>query len=70
MKETTPYFALSKQFLVWMAEKFHTYYDLNLVLTEYYKKRLRSQLKNKKMYTKAPILTKSNELTRLQLLTD
>lgn len=31
-------FILSNQFLVWIAIKIFVYYDLNLVLTKYYKK--------------------------------
>lgn len=38
--EATPTFTLSNQFLVWIAKKVLAHYDLDLVLTEYYKERL------------------------------
>ena len=44
--------------------------DLDLVLTEYYKERLESQLKNRETYTNGLILTKSIDLTGLQIPTD
>ena len=46
----TPTFELPNQFLVWVAQKVLTRSDLDLLLTEYYKKRLESQLKNKEIY--------------------
>ena len=70
MMEAAPHFALPNQFLVGVAEKVLAHYDLDLVLTKYYKERLGSQLKNRETYTKAPVLTESNELTGLRLPTD
>ena len=45
--EATPIFTLPNQFLVWVAKKVLVQSDLDLVLTEYYKDRLESQLKNR-----------------------
>ena len=70
MMEATPNFALPNQFLVWVAKKVLTHCDLDLVLTDYYKKRLESQLKNRETDTKTPVLTELNESTGLQLPTD
>ena len=70
MMEAAPHFALPNQLLVWVAEKVFAHFDLDLVLTEYYKERLGSQLKNRETHTKAPVLTELNELTGLQLPTD
>ncbi len=53
-----------------MAQKFLARSDLDLLLIEYYKKRLELQLKNKKTHTTNHILTEPTELTRLRLLTD
>ncbi len=47
MIEATPTFALPNKFLVWVAGKILLHCDLDLVLTEYYKERLDSRLKNK-----------------------
>ena len=49
--EATPTFALPRQFLVWVAQKVLAQCDIDLVLTEYYKERLGSQLKNRETYT-------------------
>ena len=57
-----PNFALPNQFLVWIAKKVLAYCDLDLVLTDYYKERLESQLKNKETYTNEDNLTKSTKL--------
>ena len=65
-----PNFVLSNQFLVWVTKKVLTHCNLNLVLTDYYKKRLESQLKNKEIDIKTPILTKLNKSTELRLPTD
>ena len=43
--EATPTFALSNQFLVWVAKMVLAKCDIDLVLTEYYKERLESRLK-------------------------
>lgn len=61
----TPSFALPNQFLVWVAKKILARCDLDLVLAEYYKKRLESRLKNRERDTNESILTKLIELTRL-----
>ncbi len=61
---------LPNQFLVWVAQKVLAQSDLDLLLTEYYKERLESQLKNREKYTTDHISTESTELTGLQLLTD
>ena len=42
MMETTLIFALSNQFLVWVAKKVFVQSDLDLVLTKSYKERLES----------------------------
>lgn len=60
--ETILIFTLLNQFLVWMTKKNFLQFDLNLILTEYYKKRLKSQLKNKKTHINEKKLTKSIEL--------
>lgn len=46
----TPTFALSNQFLVWVAKKFLAQSDLDLVLTEYHKERLESRRKNRETH--------------------
>lgn len=68
--EATPTFALLNQFLVWKAKKMLAQCDHDLVLIEYYKKRLESRLKNGKKHTNKLILTEITELTELQLPTD
>lgn len=40
-------FVLLYEFFIWVAPQFLANYNLNLLLTEYYKKRLKSELKNK-----------------------
>ena len=68
--EATPTFALPNQFLVWVAKKVLAKCDLDLVLTEYYKERLESRLKNRERHTKKPVPNKLTEPTGLQLPTD
>ena len=53
-----------------MAQKFLARSDLDLLLTEYYKERLESQLKNGKTHTTNHILTEPTELTGLRLPID
>ncbi len=65
-----PTFELPKQFLVWLAQKFLARSDLDLLLTEYYKERLESQLKNRKTHMTNHILTEPTESTGLRLPTD
>ena len=60
--EAIPTFALPNQFLIYVAGKVLVHYDLNLVLTEYYKERLNSQLKNRETYTNEDNSTESTEL--------
>ena len=62
MMEATPNFALPNQFLVWVAKKVLAHYDLDLVLTDYYKERLESQLKNRETHTNENNSTESTEL--------
>ena len=63
-----PTFELFNQFLVWVTQKILALSDLDLLLTEYYKERLKPQLKNKKkIYTTDQT---STELTRLRLPTN
>ena len=62
MIEIAPIFALSNQVLVWIAAKVLAHYDLDLILTKYYKERLDSQLKNKKTYINESNLTESTVL--------
>ena len=50
MVEATRIFTLPNLFLVWKAKKNLVKCDLVLVLTEYYKKRIESRLKNRKTY--------------------
>ena len=65
--ETVPIFVLANQLLVWVVGKVLVYYNLDLVLTEYYKKRLDFQMKNKKTYTNEDKLTESIVLNILNL---
>lgn len=69
--ERTPTFALPNEFLIWVAAKFLANYDLNLLLTEYYKEKLESQLKNGNIQT-YPYITsaKLTNISRLNLSTD
>lgn len=64
MIEATPTFMLLCQFLVWIAKKLFAQYDINLVLTEYYKQRLGSQVKNREIHTNEE---KSTEPTVLNI---
>ena len=72
MMEATPNFALPSPFLVWVAKKVLAHCDLDLVLTEYYKERLESQLKNRETDTNDDKSTESNVLNKssLPLLSD
>ena len=70
MIEATPTFALPNQFLVWVAKKVLAQSDLDLVLTEYYKERLESRLKNRETHTNGLILTESTNSTGLRIPTD
>ena len=70
MMEATPTFALPNQFLVWVAKKVLAQSDLDLVLTEYYKERLESRLKNRETHTNGLILTESTDTTGLRIPTD
>ena len=70
MMEATPTLTLPNQFLVWVAKKVLAQSDLDLVLTEYYKERLESRLKNRETHANGLILTESTESTRLQIPTD
>ncbi len=45
--ESVPTFELPNQFLVWVAEKVIAQSDLDFLLTEYYKERLESRMKNR-----------------------
>ena len=60
MMEATSIFALHNQFLVWVAGKILLHCDLDLVLTEYYKERLDSRLKNKETHMNKNNSTESN----------
>ena len=64
-----PIFALPNQFLVWVAKKTLVHCNLDLVLTDYYKKNLEFQLKNRETDTKTHVLTKLNESSELRLPT-
>ena len=67
----TPQFALLNEFLVWVAAKFLANCDLNLLLIEYYKERLESQLKNREKITHAHLTSaKLTYISRLNLPTD
>ncbi len=68
--EPAPTFELPDQFLVWVAQKVLARSDLDLLLTEYYKKRLESQLKNRETYKTNHISTELTELTGLRLPTN
>lgn len=65
MIEVISTFILLNQFLVWVTKKILIYYDLDLVLSKYYKERLGFQLKNKEIYTNENNLTKTTELLLL-----
>lgn len=62
--KSAPKFELPHQFFVWVAQKLIVFSDVDLLLIEYYKKRLNPQEKNGKIYTTDHKLT---ELTKLQL---
>lgn len=62
MMEATPTFVLPNQFLFWVVRKILVYYDLDLVLIKYYKKRLNCQLKNRKTYINEDNSIKFTEL--------
>ena len=53
------WWCIDNQFLVWVAKKVFAQSDLDLVLTEYYKERLKSQLKNRKTHTNEQNSTES-----------
>lgn len=55
--EKIPTFVLSNKFLIWVAAKFLANYNLNLLLAEYYKEVLESQLKNEEIQTYAYIIS-------------
>lgn len=63
--EAAPTFMLPNQFLVWVAKKVFAQCDLDLVLTEYYKKRLESRLKNWETHA-----NESTDSTELQIPID
>ena len=63
--EAAPTFTLPNQFLVWVAKKVFAQCDLDLVLTEYYKKRLESRLKNREKHA-----NESTNSTKLQIPID
>lgn len=48
--KVTPTFALSSPFLIWVAKKNLVHCDLDLVMFEYYKERLKSELKNRETH--------------------
>ncbi len=60
--EPAPTFEFSNQFLVWVSQKVLERSDLDLLLTEYYKKRLESQLKNKQTHMNEDNSTESTVL--------
>lgn len=69
-----PTFALPIQFLIWIAKKVLAQSNLDLLLTKYYKKRLESQLKNRKIEKKniywlnwLNLLNYNYQLTRLSM---
>ena len=62
-----PTFALPNEFLIWVVARFLINCDLDLILTEYYKEKLESQLENTQEYTTS---IKSTNLTRLNIPTD
>lgn len=70
MMEVIPTFTLPNQFLLWVVKKVFVQSNLDLILTEYYKKRVQSQLKNRKTHKNGLILTESTNLTGLQIPTD
>ena len=65
--EGTPTFALPNEFLIWVAAKVLANCNLDLVLTEYYKESLESQLKNRDTHirTNAHASTEPTESTDL-----
>lgn len=63
-------FELSNKLLIWVAQKFMARSNVKLLLTKYYKERLKSQLKKKKTHKINQIannclLTELTELTKL-----
>lgn len=56
--EVTILFTLSNQFLAQIAKIIFMHFNLDEILNKYFKKRLKSQLKNKKTYTNKDKLTK------------
>ena len=68
--ERTPTFALPNEFLIWVAAKVLANCNLDLLLTEYYKERLESQLKNRDTHTqKYANSTELTDFTRLNIPT-
>ena len=63
--EWTATFALPNEFLIWVAAKVLPNCNLDFVLTEYYKERLESRLKNRETRMKAHISTEHTESTDL-----
>ena len=61
--EPAPTFELPNQFLVWVTKKVLAQSDLDLLLTEYYKERLESQLKNRETYMNEDNSTESTILS-------
>ena len=69
--EKTPTFTLPSEFLIWVAARVLVDCSLDLILTEYYKERLESQLKNRETGTHAHITSvKWTDNPRLNLPTD
>ena len=67
MTKPVPTFELPNQFLVWVVQKVIVQSDFDLLLTEYYKERLKSRLKNRETHTINHIPTDylSTELIKL-----
>lgn len=63
--EKTPTFILYNKFLIWVVAKVLPNCNLNFVLTEYYKERLESRLKNRETCMNTHISTEHTELTDL-----
>lgn len=63
-------FEYFNQFLVWIAQKILALSNFDLLIIEYYKKRLETQLKKKWIYTNNYILIELTKLTGLQLPTN
>lgn len=63
MMEATPTLALSNQSLVWGAKNVLAQSDLDFVLTEYFKERLESRLKNRETHMDEDNSTEPNVLT-------